>query len=214
MATQTKNKNGIKKLWKTIKVASFIVSLLTQLYYIFQLVYTIVQGSGETILGIDIAMLVISALYLGFFCYASWKGEKQLQKTIKVAFKWGKRLIKIVNLGIMLYLLLNAPRLDMWDTLVTVFSIVMWVLDFLMAIISIIVKKAFRAIIEKIDVDMGGVKASTGKFFKKFTKKGRAELAAAANAPPAEEPTETEVAATEAVAEATEAEQPAKTTEA
>ena len=101
--------------------------------------------------------------------------KKVLAKAVGESFKWCKRLIKLLNLGIMVYgIVVTAGNPDPLSVILTVVMAVLWVADILLEITVHIVKNWCLLLFESLKADVECVTkpvASVGNFFKKLSGK-------------------------------------------
>ncbi len=162
-----------KKVWNNIKILSLVLNLTVQAVSILILLYTMICGDG--VLGVSIALLVLSVAYMAFYCTSlKISIKKELKRRIKIIFKWSRRAIKLVNLGIMLYIFLGMKNPSMLDTVLLITSIGFWVLDLLVELAAIIVRSWGLLLFEGIKTDFANVTKpfrATGNFFNKMVGK-------------------------------------------
>lgn len=163
-----------KKIYSDVRKISLVCSVLTQLFYIFYLIYAL--GASVGIFPVNLVMLVLSSTYFAFFVYNHVYGTKRLlAKTVGEAFKWCKRLIKLLNLGIMVYgIVVTAVEPDPLSVILTVVMAVLWLADILLEITVIIVKNWCMLLYESLKADVEFITkpaASVGNFFKKLSGK-------------------------------------------
>ena len=163
-----------KKIYNDVRKISLVCSILTQLFYIFYLIYAI--GTGVGIFSVNLVMLVLSSTYFAFFVYNHVYGTKNLlAKALNETFKWCKRLIKLLNLGIMVYgIVVTAVEPDPLSVILTVVMAVLWLADILLEITVIIVKNWCLLLYESLKADVEVFTkpaASVGNFFKRLSGK-------------------------------------------
>ncbi len=160
-----------KQVWKNIKLLSRIVNIVMQAISILFLLYITIFG--DSILPITLALLTLSVAYLVFYCVTLANSKKKtLKKVVKTIFKWSKRAIKLINLVIMVYTIASADQQHALDMLLTVFSVIFWVLDILLEVACIIVKSWGLLLYEGLKTDFEKIAApvtGTKNFFKKLT---------------------------------------------
>ena len=163
-----------RKIYNDVRKISLVCNILTQLFYIFYLIYAL--GAGVGIFSVNLVMLVLSSTYFAFFVYNHVYGTKKtLAKAVGESFKWCKRLIKLLNLGIMVYgIVVTATEPDPLSIILTVVMAVLWVADILLEITVHIVKNWCLLLFESLKADVECVTkpvASVGNFFKKLSGK-------------------------------------------
>ncbi len=145
-----------QRVWRSIRRISLTFNVLTQIVSILVLVYTIVMKSG--LMPVNVTLLVISSLYFIFYCATVRKGKrKRVHKRVKIFFKWSKRGIKLVNLGIMIYALVCAKDPTPWDIAMPCASMGMWVLDIAFEIAAKVVKGWGELMFEAVKADVDSI---------------------------------------------------------
>ncbi len=163
-----------RKIKKDIDNLSLGLSIVTQLFSILYLIYILFFGSGN--LAVKICLLVLSVGYFLFFCIATaYSFKKALRRKIKLSVQWSRRLIKIVNLGIIIYGFANAEHTS-FSLILIAFSILSWALDLIIGIISFIMTAWLQLFFTGVETDLEEFKQSitapftaTGNFFKRMT---------------------------------------------
>ena len=167
-------KAAFKKIVDDFKKIDFARSIITQGIYMAYLIYAICIQSG--VLGVNIALLTLACAYFGFFLYMKTRGvQKQVKKLVQKIYKWCKRLIKLFNLGVMIYgLSITASHFTALSLILAALMIVGWVLEILFEVV-------FRFFVNKAKFIMEGMEAdyknltkpvkTVGNFFKKLTGK-------------------------------------------
>ncbi len=163
-----------KKIYSDVRKISLVCSVLTQLFYIFYLIHALWSGVG--VFYVNLVMLVLSSAYFAFFVYNHVYGTKaKLAKAVTEAFKWSKRLVKLLNLGIMVYgIVYTAVEPDPLSVILTVVMAVLWLADILLEITVIVVKNWCLLLYESLKADVEFITkpaASVGNFFKKLSGK-------------------------------------------
>ncbi len=185
-----------QRVWQNIKRISLWFNILTQIVSILVLVYITATKSG--LLPLNITLLVLSVAYFVFYCTTvrEAKKNKQIRTRIKTFFKWSKRGIKLVNLGVMLYALISAKEPSALDIVLVSFSLGFWVLDILFEVAAKIVKGWGELMYEAVKADIEITIApftATRNFFRGLT--GKEE------APPPPPPTKNRLLLDELVAQ-------------
>ena len=163
-----------KKILNDIQKISLACSIITQLFYIFYLLYALLTDTG--IFYANLPMLVLSCAYFAFFCYhQSYGAEKALAKKLSVAFKWSKRGIKLFNLGVMGYgIFCAAASPKPLSVVFTTAMAILWIADLLLEIIVKVVKSWWDLFMEGIQADLEIITKpanAVGNFLKKVTGK-------------------------------------------
>ncbi len=143
-----------KRVWQSIRRISLVFNLATQIVSMLVLLYITITKSG--VLPLNITLLVLSLAYFIFYCVTvrDAKKNKQIRKRIKTFFKWSKRGIKLVNLGVMLYALISTKSPTALDIVLVCFSLGCWVLDILFEIAAKIVKGWGELMFEAVKADV------------------------------------------------------------
>ena len=163
-----------KKILRDIQTLALVCSIITQIFYIVYLVYAIWSGTG--IFYANLVMLVLSCAYFGFFVHnLNFGGRKKIADTVATLFKWSKRLIKLLNLGIMIYgIVYTATEPDALSVILTAVMAILWLADLLLEIAVKVVKSWWNLFLEGIQADLEIVTkpaGAVGNFFKKMTGK-------------------------------------------
>ena len=99
-------KNTLKEIGEKIKATGLIFKIIGQLFPIGYLVFLIAANIGS--LTANIIFLVLSVLYFGFFLFMELrdfnkKTKKSVKKWVKIAYRWGKRIIRLLLIVIPSY---------------------------------------------------------------------------------------------------------------
>ena len=167
-------KAAFKKIIDDFKKIDFIRSILTQGIYIAYLIYVVCIQSG--VLAVNIALLTLACAYFGFFLYMKTRGvKKQVKKVVQKVYKWSKRLIKLFNLGIMIYgLAITASHFTAVSLILAALMIVGWVLEILFEVVFRFFVNKAKFIMEGMEADYKNITKpvkTVGNFFKKLTGK-------------------------------------------
>ncbi len=162
-----------QRVLRNIKRISLVFNIVTQAISILILAYISITGGG--VLFLNIPLLAISVAYLIFYCItAGEKKNKELKKRVKLFFKWSRRAIKLVNLGVMLYALFTNPTPTTFDVVLVCFSLGCWVIDIVFEIAVKVVKSWLLLMWEALKADAQTLIApltATKNFFRSFTGK-------------------------------------------
>lgn len=169
-----------KKILSDLQKISRICSTLTQLFYIFYLIFAVCTDTG--ILFLDIIMLILSCSYFAFFCYHQAKGVKTaLTKNLNLYFRWSKRTIKLFNLLVMTYgIIYAASSPDPLSVILTVVMALLWIADILLEVSIKLVKSWWDLFFEGIQADLEVITKPAGavnNFFKRMAGKEVEEAA-------------------------------------
>ncbi len=142
-----------QRVWRNIKRISLIFNIVTQLVSILVLAYITIAKSG--FFPLNVTLLAISTAYFIFYCATVRESKKKdLRRRVKVFFKWSKRAIKLVNLGVMIYALVTAKEPSALDIVLVCFSLGCWVVDILFEIAAILVKDWGKLMYEAVKADV------------------------------------------------------------
>lgn len=165
---------AFRKIVDDFKKIDFIRCVLTQGVYIAYLIYTLCIHSGR--LAVNIALLTLATAYFLFFLYMKIYGvQKQIKATVKQAYKWSKRLVKLFNLGITIYgLSVTANHFTPLSLILASLMIVGWVLEILFEVVFKFFLRKAKFIMAGMEADYKQVTkpvATVGNFFKKLSGK-------------------------------------------
>ncbi len=147
-----------QRVWQQIKRISLVFNIATQVVSMLVIGYIIATGGG--ILPLNIGLLALSAAYFVFYCTTVNEAkQKALRQRVKSFFKWSKRAIKLVNLGVMLYALVTKDNPTALDIVLMCFSLGCWVLDIFFEIAAHIVKGWGQLMLEAVKADVETVTA-------------------------------------------------------
>ena len=170
----TYTKAAGKKILQDLQKIALVCSVVTQLFYIFYLLYATWNDIG--VFYIDLVLLILYCAYFGFFLYNHNFGKKkEIALTVKSIFKWSKRLIKLVNLGIMIYgIVYTATKPDALSIVLTALVAILWLVDLLLEIAVKVIKSWWQLFLEGIQADLEVITKpvnTVSNFFKKVTGK-------------------------------------------
>jgi hypothetical protein len=168
-------KAAVEKLVEDFKKVVYVLTLGTQVAYIFYLCYALLAPSGNPI--INGLLLVLSLAYLVFFLVMTEYGKtpdgKQAQKRVKQIYGICKKLIKLYTLGLAVYgLCMTANNVNPFSLILTVFMVVGFVLQIIFDTLLGIISKRVNLIIEAVVADKNNLVQpvkTVGNFFKKLT---------------------------------------------
>ncbi len=159
------------RVWRNIRRTSLTFNIVMQVISILYLTYILFRGTG--IVAINLILLTLSCGYLAFYCCTLAMGLKgKVKFTVKQVFKWSRRAIKLVNLGITLYAILTTPSPEALDTVLAITTLGIWVIDLFIEIASLVIRNWGMLIYEglKADVEKATMPlTATKNFFKKMT---------------------------------------------
>ncbi len=165
-----------RKIRRDVDKIALGLSISTQLLSIFYILYTLLFGRG--IFAVKLSLLLVTVAYFIFFCFASaYSFQKELRRTIKRIFQWSKRLVKLVNLGMIIYGFANSEQTT-FSLLLVAFSILSWGLDVIIGVLSLVLNTWLQLFFTGIETDLEEYKkkitapfTATGNFFKRMTGK-------------------------------------------
>ena len=167
-------KAAIKKTIEDFKKIDFARAVITQIIYIAYLIYVVCIQSG--VLVANIALLTLACAYFAFFLYMKTRGvKKQVKKAVQKTYKWSKRLIKLFNLGVMIYgLSITASHFTALSLILAALMIVGWVLELLFEVVFRFFLGRAKFILEGMEADYEKLTKpvkTVGNFFKKLAGK-------------------------------------------
>lgn len=167
-------KTAIKKTIEDFKKIDFVRAVITQIVYIVYLIYAVCIQSGVLIA--NILLLTLACAYFAFFLYMKTRGvKKQVKKAVQKTYKWSKRLVKLFNLGVMLYgLSITASHFTALSLILAALMIVGWVLELIFEVVFHFLLKRAKFILAGMEADYEKLTKpvkTVGNFFKKLTGK-------------------------------------------
>lgn len=166
-------KVAFQKTWNDIKKFFYFCNVGTQALYVVYLVYAIFAQKGE--LWVNVALCSLSTSYFMFFLIIT-SGERdhkktQAKKTGARIFKYAKRLIKFVHLGVLIYGIYNATQSVSFLAVVQLaFLMVGWTLGVVFDVIELIVERYKKLFVASFEKDTKPI-TDTKNFFKKLVGK-------------------------------------------
>lgn len=163
-----------KKILADIQKISLVCSITAQIFCLFYLLYALCKGVG--IFYANLVLFILSCAYFGFFLYnLNFNGDKKIAAKVAYIFKWCKRLIKLFNLGIMIYAIKSTANTPSPFTIIlTVVLALLWLSDILLEIAVRLIRSWFRLLIEGLQADaeiFTKPANAVGNFFKRVTGK-------------------------------------------
>lgn len=140
-----------------IKKISTVAQFATQSIYVAYLIYAVAVGTG--IIGVNIGLLVISALYLAFSVVMKVKEIKKtdgkIKKNVKKAYKIAKHIIQIPTLAVAIITLatLESDHIT-FSLLFTVLMVLGYVVSILLSVITSIVESRAKKFMVAIEADI------------------------------------------------------------
>ena len=168
-------REAFKKTVEDLKRVFYILNVTVQCVYIAYLVYTLIVGTG--FFAVNLALLVLSVAYLGFFLVTTAFGKtpegKIYRKIGKRVYKWCKRALKLFTIGVTVYGICNAVnRVSPLAVIFTAMMIVGLLLQVVFEILISIVSKRAKMFLEGFEADVNAIlkpARSVGNFFKRMT---------------------------------------------
>lgn len=164
-------KTAIKQIEKDVKRLAFLCSITTQLIYIAYLIYALCTDRG--VFAVNIALLVLSAVYFAFYIYANLQEFKaKTKRIVRIVFKRCKQFIRVYTLGVMIYgLCITAGNASLASILLTVFMVLGFIADILFEILIRKIVKRSKMFVEamKADFQEANPIRTVGNFFRKMT---------------------------------------------
>ena len=139
-----------------LKLFAKIWTISTLGVYIAYLIYAIATGSGSLVA--NIILLTLTSIYFAFYLMMIIKGSELLKarkKIVKKTYKYSKYVINAVTLSTALYSIwINPYNVHPFKLLVTVFMVIMLVVQLALEVSVIIVEKRFNMFIEAFHADI------------------------------------------------------------
>ena len=173
-----KTKEALSTRLEKITRLTFVFSVITQLFYIGYLVYSVIAQKGIQIA--NIILTVISVVYFIFFLInerKEGKDAKEAKAKNKKFKKWGKRFVKLYTLGIALYSMyfniVDAGILGInWISLISnIFMIGLWFYQVYLDLLLWFIKRQIQKIKEKVGQAATGIKTKAQQVKMSFGKK-------------------------------------------
>lgn len=169
-----------------MKQALYVFNIVTQIIYIGYLVYATFAKTG-LLFAANLILLLLSAAYFVFFLVTTSFGKtpegKIYRKTGKKIYKWSKRLVKLLPLGLSVYdLCANPSSASPVSVLFVALMAITWILQILFDVLMKIVENEVGYILEAVKLDFEPISKPVGAIGN-FIKKVKGEEAAP-KAPP------------------------------
>lgn len=167
-------KAAIKKTIEDFKKIDLVRNIATQVLYLVYLLYAVCVGSG--FLPVNIILLTLAAAYFAFFLFVTFRGvKKQIKRTVRTVYGYCKHLLKLFNLGVMIYgISLTAGHVTPVSLLLSSLMIVGWVLQILFEVVFKFFLNRAQFILEGMEADYENLTKpvrTVGNFFKKIAGK-------------------------------------------
>ena len=158
------------KIVGDFKNFSGLYSIFAQLIYLAFLIYSLVNGQGY--LGVNIALTVLSSLFLVFLLFSFLSAEslsREYKASIKHAFRITSLFIKALSLGITLYgIHIAVTDFNTGSLVFAVFMLFGWLLGALLEISRFIIERYTNLLTAALSKDS----EPFVKLYKKITFKG------------------------------------------
>lgn len=130
-------------------------------------VYALIAGTG--LLYVTIPLTAIAAVDLVFYLYTLKKQtQKNVKKTVKNSLGWIRRVIKLLDLAMMIYsIVLTATNVTALSLIFSALVIVFWILDLVFYFISKYIFPWLEYLVVGIQTDLHPIVAVINKFNKK-----------------------------------------------
>lgn len=172
-------KTAVRETIKDFKKYLYEFSLITQIVYIAYLVYATIFSVFQIINGILLGVCI--AYFLFFGCITKWGRDidatrfQNAKKWGGEIFKWTKRLIRLLTLGVSIFALFQTTKAPTPLSIVmNAAMVVCWLLSVLLDIVFKIVQARVKFIVEGLEADWNDIvrpAKNVGDFFKKMTGK-------------------------------------------
>ena len=167
-------KEAINVILQTAKKTIFWIACFTQTLTIIYLIYTLIAATGNPV--INSTLLVISVCAFIYSLYTELSdGKQKNENTIKHVLSVSKLLIKLFNLGIIIYgFYTAASTVSAISIIITVFMILFWIIQIIIEILTILIVYIKYFVLEAVDADLNSLKRpfnSTGNFFRRLVGK-------------------------------------------
>lgn len=178
-----KTKEGLSTKLNKINRLVFIFSVITQLFYIGYLIYSIVAEKGIQIA--NVILVVVSTVYFIFFLINERKVGKEAKEAKaknKKFKKWGKRFVKLYTLGIAVYTMyFNIADAGVeginWLSLISnIFMIGLWFYQVYLDLVMWFIKRQIQKIKEKVGFAATSIKTKAQEMKMKKTKTSDIEV--------------------------------------
>ena len=167
-------KEAINLLIQTAKKVLFWIAFFTQCLTIVYLIYTLIVHSGNIV--INTTLLIVSIFAFFYFLHTVQSEAKQRNgNAVKHILSFSKLLIKLFNLGIIIYgFYTAASTVSPISIIITVFMILFWIIQIIIEILTILIVYVKNFVLEAIDADLNSLTrpfTSTGNFFRRLAGK-------------------------------------------
>lgn len=168
------SKTAFNKIYNDFKKVKRVFDIVVPLFSIAYLTYAVIAKTG--ILAANIVLLILSVGYYGFHLFMMFRGgAKSVKKIVKTIYKICVRVIKLFTLAVAVYgLWLTIENVNPLSLILTIASLLGWVLQVLLDIVMHIINRYAAFVREAIMADVESLMKpinSTRDFFKRVTGK-------------------------------------------
>lgn len=169
-------KAAFNKILNDLKRLLYFIEVVSSLFTIIYLIYSIAVGNGY--LWANIPLLVLTGGFFIFFLIITrgrfdYDKNNRLRQKVKTFVKHGKRIIKTGTLGISVYgFFLLGNNVTPVNALLTALMIIGWVLQIVFDIVVHVINSYVSLVTAGIETDLQNILKpvkSVGNFFKKMT---------------------------------------------
>lgn len=159
---------ALKKIANDFKRIVTGLHIGTQILTIAYLLYTVIVGTG--VLVANIILLVLTCAYFAFYLYMITRGvKKQTKRFVKEAFRWSKRCVKLLTIGVFAYgLFVEAKNFSPISFFILVFMVFGWAMEFLFYLVGKFIQTKIDFVIDAAKTDVAPI-VKTINLFKKAT---------------------------------------------
>ncbi|MBQ8885700.1 MAG: hypothetical protein IJY62_04985 [Clostridia bacterium] len=171
-------KAALRETWTAFKKTIYVCSVVIQAVYIAYLIYALIAQTGFLVA--NVILLALSLVYFVFFLMITKGGRdpeaekfKEVKRHGSTVYKWSKRAVTLVTLGLTVYGLFTAVKnTTPLSIIFTALMIVGWLLSTIFDILSMIVASYGKLIFEGFEADLDNMKkpvTTVTNFFKRVT---------------------------------------------
>ncbi len=170
-------KAAVKKTVDDFRRLDYLRNLVTQVVYIFYLVYALFAGAGYV--WANAVLLGLSLAYLIFFLIVTTgrvlQAKSKTQKVVAKVFTRCKQLIKLFTLGVMIYgIYATTTHVTALSVILSALLIVGWILQLVFEVVFKFFIGRAQFLLEGIEADYEQITKpakTVGNFFKKLAGK-------------------------------------------
>jgi len=170
-------KAALHEIQTAFKKAVYWSNFAVQVVYILYLLYALIAGAGFFVA--NLLLLILSVGYFAFFLVTTGFGKdreaekfKATKKHGKLVYKWSKRAVTAVTLGLTIYGLYTAvEKATGLSVLLSALMVVGWILSFVFDVVTAVIGHYGKMFMEAIEADVEEIKkpmTSVANFFKKM----------------------------------------------